>query len=262
MSGDTRLFLEGELTVGSDIALPAESVQHLRARRLRPGEKVVLFNGQGGEFHGTLRALERREAVVTLEAFDPREAESPLEIVLVQGIAKGERMDFTIQKGVELGVAAIQPVFTDHGVVRLDSKRAEKRRAHWQAVATSACEQCGRNRVPPVHSPTPLSDFWQDLSGKDGIGIVLDADGGHATTALQPAAKRLRLLVGPEGGLSDQELRKAAERGLTRLTLGPRILRTETAGLAAIAALQTLYGDLSQQDSVQRAHPGRPSDPD
>jgi len=189
-----------------------------------------------------IERLDRRAAAVTLESFSPREAESPLEVTLVQGLAKGERMDFVVQKATELGVARILPVFTAHGAFRLAPERAASRRTHWERVAASACEQCGRNRLPVVEAPAPLMDVWEQLP--PGPGLVLQPGAGGGLRRAGLAAGPLTLLVGPEGGLAEVELAEAARRGYRPVGLGPRILRTETAAVAVLAALQVLAGDM------------------
>ncbi|RLK51386.1 16S rRNA (uracil1498-N3)-methyltransferase [Alkalispirillum mobile] len=241
-----RIHVDQRLSAGEGCTLPVTAANHLRAFRLRPGDPLVLFNGEGGEYPARLEALARREAQVTVLAHDPVERESPLTLTLVQGIARGERMDFTVQKAVELGVSRILPVFTDKGVVKLDSKRQDKRQQHWQRVAVAACEQCGRNRVPEVAAPQPLADAWSGLDTA-GQGLVL-APGGRSLQALARQQSHLKaawLLIGPEGGLSEAEVEKAVGQGAEAVGLGPRILRTETAGITALAALQLLHGDLA-----------------
>lgn len=239
-----RVHVPGPLAPDSECALPESAVRHVvRALRLQPGAPLVLFDGRGGEYRGTLARTERNGAWVRVETFVDREAESPLAITLVQGISRGERMDYAIQKAVELGVHAIVPVFTERSVVQLKGERADKRQAHWQAVAQSACEQCGRNRVPSLHAPLNY-DAWLRSWGGEGQGLVLDPLARRALTELSAPTRGLTILVGPEGGLSDEELQRAAQRGFEGVRLGPRILRTETAAVAILAAAQVLWGDL------------------
>lgn len=241
MSGP-RLFIPQPLSAGMEFDLPADACNHLRVLRVQAGQPLVLFDGHGGEYAAELLLLERRQARVRIEAHAPREAESPLNITLIQGISKGERMDFTIQKSVELGVSAILPVFSERSVVQLNDDRLQKRRQHWQNVAIAACEQCGRNTIPEILPPQVLRQAWPTLP-KAQQYLVLDPNGERRLREL-PAASTLSLLAGPEGGLTEAEIAAAAEHGFMRLSLGPRILRTETAGLAAIAGLQALHGDL------------------
>ncbi|NLO80813.1 MAG: 16S rRNA (uracil(1498)-N(3))-methyltransferase [Xanthomonadaceae bacterium] len=238
---DPHLYVDLPLQPGTELELPTEVINHLRVLRLGPGQRLRLFNGQGGEYLATLLALERRSARVAVERHLPHEAESPLAITLIQGVSKGERMDFTIQKAVELGVTGIQPVFTERSVVQLDGDRLEKRSRHWRGVAIAACEQCGRNRIPELLPPLPLAAAWDCVQAE--LRLVLNPLEGRRLREL-PAAASLALLVGPEGGLSEAEVAAAIAHGFVSLQLGPRILRTETAGLAALAALQALHGDL------------------
>lgn len=236
-----RLFVALPLAAGMELALPVENANHLRALRVQAGHALVLFNGRGGEYAAELLSVDRKRAQVRVTRYVPREAESPLNVTLIQGIAKGERMDFTIQKAVELGAAAVLPVFTERSVVQLDGARLAKREQRWQAIAAAACEQCGRNRVPPILPARPLAAAWADVEAEQRL--VLDPLGDRRINDV-PASRSLCLLVGPEGGLTDAEVSAAAEQGFVRLLLGPRTLRTETAGVAALAALQALYGDL------------------
>ncbi|PWG61995.1 16S rRNA (uracil(1498)-N(3))-methyltransferase [Sediminicurvatus halobius] len=241
MPNVTRLHVEDIPAPGGELALPAAALAHVQARRLKPGAELALFDGRGGEYRAVLLALGRREAQVRVEAHDPREAESPLQLTLLQGVSKGERMDFAVQKAVELGVSRIVPVLTARSVVRLDDRRAGRRQRHWQAVAASACEQCGRNRVPAIATPAPLAAALAEGAG--ACGLVLDP-GSETGVAALPARPAYTLLVGPEGGLAPEEIAEAARAGFTRLRLGPRVLRTETAAVAALATLQLRFGDL------------------
>jgi 16S rRNA (uracil1498-N3)-methyltransferase len=240
-----RIHLPRALATGARLPLEEHASSHvLRVLRLKPGSALVIFNGAGGEYEATLTAIENRAAVVTLGPFrDPRR-ESPLAITLAQGISRGERMDYTLQKSVELGVARVVPLETAFSQVRLDGARLERRRQHWAGVIASAAEQCGRTRLPDLAPVAALADWLASEAG-GGLGLVLDPAGD--TTLMQlsaPSGGRITLLAGPEGGLSEQEIAQARHAGYRGLRLGPRILRTETAGIAALAALQTLWGDL------------------
>jgi 16S rRNA (uracil1498-N3)-methyltransferase len=239
-----RVFHDGPLHTGRTLALDAGTAQHLtKVLRLRAGAPVILFNGEGGEYAALLAHVERRRAEVEVGAFDPRESESPLHITLAQGISKGERMDYAIQKAVELGVARIVPVFAERSVVRLNEERLERKLNHWRAVVVSACEQCGRNRVPAGAPAVNLRD-WLAQGADDGIRLALDHRATQGFGSLEAVPAAATLLVGPEGGLSNAELDAAKEAGYLPLSMGPRILRTETAAVAALAAMQTLFGDL------------------
>lgn len=230
------------LQVDRVVTLPDAVARHaIGALRLRDGDAVTLFNGDGHEYTGILSTHGRAE--VRLLARHNPQRESPLRVVLAQGVSSGERMDLTIQKSVELGVAAIQPLMMRRTIVRLAGDKVEKRRAHWQAVAVSACEQCGRNTVPPVAG---ISDFdaWRRGRGETtGLGLLLDPEGEVGLGDLSRPEGEITLLAGPEGGFDPAERALARSAGFIGLRLGPRILRTETAALATLAALQALWGD-------------------
>ena len=241
-----RIFVEGPLVAAQQMELPAAASQHLLAvLRLRVGAPLVLFDGRGGEHPARLVAAGRGSARIEVGGHRAIERESPLAVTLLQGLARGERMDIVVQKATELGVARIIPVAAARSVVQLAEARAGKRVAHWQAVAVAACEQCGRNRVPEITAPMGLVEACRLAAADAGTRLwALDAEGGTPLAATPPMrGERIALLVGPEGGLADEELETAALIGFTRLRLGPRVLRTETAGPAALAALQALAGD-------------------
>ena len=241
-----RIFVEGPLVAAQQMELPAAASQHLLAvLRLRVGAPLVLFDGRGGEHPARLVAAGRGSARIEVGGHRAIERESPLAVTLLQGLARGERMDIVVQKATELGVARIIPVAAARSVVQLAEARAGKRVAHWQAVAVAACEQCGRNRVPEITAPMSLVEACRLAAADAGTRLwALDAEGGTPLAAAPPMrSERIALLVGPEGGLADEELETAALIGFTRLRLGPRVLRTETAGPAALAALQALAGD-------------------
>lgn len=233
-----RIYLDLPLTVGQQIPLPQGARQHIeRVLRLKPGHPVIAFNGQGGQFTAELLS----GGGLSLLAFEDVERESPLAVRLIQGISKGERMDVTLQKATELGATRISPVTTARSVVRLDEERAERRLGRWSGILHSACEQCGRNRLPKLDEPARLESVLTEPKGQ-ATRIVLAPEGAASLTALdRPAA--LEVLIGPEGGLSDEEIAMAIQCGFTPVRMGPRILRTETAGLALLAAAQTLWGD-------------------
>jgi 16S rRNA (uracil1498-N3)-methyltransferase len=203
-----------------------------------------LFNGEGGEFSATLDNIEKRQATAQIEAFVARDVESCLHITLIQAVSKGERMDYTLQKAVELGVNRIVPVFSKYSVVNLSGERRQKRLDHWQGVIISACEQCGRNRIPAVVEPLELTDWLAGKPADEGLNIMLDPAAECTLKTLKDtSAGKVALLIGPEGGLSEDEIALAQQAGFTGIILGPRVLRTETAGVAALAALQMLWGD-------------------
>lgn len=237
-----RAWTQQPLAVGRSIELEAGPARHLvRVLRLKAGYGVVLFNGDGNEYPATIEEAGPGDRC-RLQVEQAREAdtESPLSITLVQAIARGDRMDWCIQKACELGVTSIQPVFTERTEVRLDEKRTDKRLRHWQQVAVAACEQCGRVRVPEIKTPLSLTD----LSVTEGLSLFLDPQAERRLPQLDdPSATPVRIVIGPEGGLSEAETRWLARQGFIALRLGPRILRSETAGPAAIAALQARFGD-------------------
>jgi 16S rRNA (uracil1498-N3)-methyltransferase len=240
-----RIYVPQALRPGYEVELPIQAGEHLaRVLRLDRGHPLRLFNGSGDEFEAELSSLAKRSVTArVLESAEAQDRESPLGIVLAQGIARGEKMDWILQKATELGVVAIVPIVTDRTEVKLDAERAERRVAHWEAVVASACEQSGRSRLPTVAEPVKLSDWAASLDESAGLRLALNPHGDLAPRDL-PAATRATLAVGPEGGLSDHDLATLAAAGFRSLRLGPRILRTETAGLAALAAMQALIGDL------------------
>jgi 16S rRNA (uracil1498-N3)-methyltransferase len=238
-----RFHIPLPLAPGERTALPEAAAHHAaRVLRLRGGDAVTLFNGQGGEYAAVITAIGKHQVEVEVGAHAAIERESPLTVTLVQALSSGERMDLTIQKAVELGVTRIVPVESERSVVRLKGERADKRRAHWRQVVISACEQCGRNRVPAVEPLLPLA-VW--LAGEESTALRwLLAPG--AATALRAQAhpdRAIELLVGPEGGFTDAEVAAAQRAGYQPVRLGPRVLRTETAAPALLAALQALWGD-------------------
>lgn len=225
------------------LALPEAAAHHAaRVLRLRVGDGLTLFNGRGGEYASVITAIARNEVQVAVQQHDPVERESPLAVTLVQAVSSGERMDLTIQKAVELGVQRIVPVESERCVVRLKGERAEKRVAHWQQVAVAACEQCGRNRIPEVRMISPLA-VCLAAERDDALRWVLLPGAATALRELPRPQQPLELLVGPEGGLTNAETEQALRAGYVSVRLGPRVLRTETAAPALLAALQALWGD-------------------
>ena len=239
-----RFHVDAALRAGSTVLLPEDTAHHaVHVLRLRPGDEVVLFNGRGGETAGRLAAIDRLRVSVDLLEHRPIERESPLAVTLVQGVSSGERMDFTVQKATELGVAAVQPVIAARSVGRLAGERADLKRAHWRRVAVAACEQCGRNRIPEVHPVLALAAYCRQ-AGAEGARLLLSP---QSRLGLREAAGRIdgavALAAGPEAGFEAAEEAALAAAGFTPVRLGPRVLRTETAALAALAALNALAGD-------------------
>lgn len=239
-----RSHVDADLQPGATVALPEDARAHLtRVLRLREGDPVVLFNGDGHDYPARLIGAGPRASAEILAREPALAAEAALTITLVQALARGEKMDWIIQKATELGVARIVPVVTQRSEVRLDGERADRRLAHWRKVAIGACEQCGRARVPEIAPPRSLHAAIETLAEPLRIALDPDGDGRLADLPSSPASA-LAFAVGPEGGFDDHELAAFGRAGWRRLRLGARILRTETAGMAAIAALLALAGDL------------------
>ncbi len=241
--GNPRIFVSQTLKVGDRVQLPEGAFRHVvQVLRRAPGEGLTLFNGEGGEYEAVLDSAGKREAYARIERYRGTERESPLRITLAQGVSKGERMDYSIQKAVELGVSEVIPLMTERCVVKLSAERWDRKLEHWQNIAISACEQCGRTQVPGVLPPADLRD-WLSQAPADAHKLVLDPDAEAALRQGNPG-RRIVLLVGPEGGLSPVEIKLAELAGFRGLRLGPRLLRTETAGVVALSVLQAQWGDL------------------
>jgi 16S rRNA (uracil1498-N3)-methyltransferase len=237
-----RFYCREALSPGAHVELPEPVARHaVRVLRLPPGAPMVLFDGRGGEYPAHIERIERDRVMAELAAWNDVERESPLAITLIQALQAGDKMDFTIQKAVELGVRDIVPVESRRSVLRLAGERAGKRVAHWQGVVASACEQCGRNQVPLV-APLEKLENWLARPAHGVLRLMLAPDGEQALADITPA-KEVQLLIGAEGGLDPQEVIAAKSAGFQAVRMGPRILRTETAGLAALAAMQALWGD-------------------
>ena len=241
----SRAYVEGPLAIGARVALPEGAAAHLlRALRLDVGDGCVLFNGDGHDYDARVVAAGKRGGEVEVLAARAVDVESPLRIILLQGVARGEKMDWILQKATELGVAAFVPVNSERSEVRLDAARTAKRLAHWQGVVASACGQCGRVRLPAVATPAGLRDACASLPA-DALRLTLDPGavaGVHALAA--PASATVVVAIGPEGGWSPRDREQLVAAGFSGVRLGPRILRTETAGIAAVSALQAAFGDL------------------
>jgi 16S rRNA (uracil1498-N3)-methyltransferase len=242
----TRVHVDAALSPGAELELPESVAVHLsRVLRLSVGDECVLFNGDGHDYPARIVAQDKRGLRVAVSGSQPVDNESSLRIVLLQGVARGEKMDLILQKATELGVAAIAPLWSQRSEVKLDGARAEKRLMHWHGVVASACEQCGRARVPEVAAPVSLAAALDALP-PGGLRLILDPEGELALSGLSTQSDAaIVLAVGPEGGWSPTDREQLRAAGFQGLKLGPRILRTETAGLAAIAALQSRLGDLA-----------------
>ena len=236
-----RIHCEFPLRPGPGLALPAGAARHVQVLRLQPGDALTLFDGQGGEYQARVERMGRSEVVVDVQQHSAIERESPLPVHLALGMPANERMDWLVEKATELGMASLQPLVTERTVLRLSGERALKKQAHWQAIAIAACEQCGRNRVPTVHEPLALPDWLKARTITPGW--LLSLAEGSVAPLLRLAQQRaslaggLTLLSGPEGGLSANEERLALAAGFAPISLGPRVLRAETAPLAVLGLL-------------------------
>jgi len=240
----TRIFTPESLQTAGRTTLQGKAAGHLaRVLRARNGDAVVLFNGDGWDYAGRIVTLRPDEVEVELLGRKAATPDSPLSVTLMQGVARGERMDLVVQKATELGVSRIVPVLAARSVVRLDGRQAQRKREHWHAVAVAACEQSGRGHPPAIDSPAPLDEALRNAPA-EGSRITLSPAADVALAAQPPGTASVTLLIGPEGGLTDTEVALARGAGFAPRSLGPRILRTETAALAALAVLQAVAGDL------------------
>lgn len=238
-----RIFVDGPLIPGQALALPEGASRHLtQVLRLAPGARLWVFNGDGRDYGARLASPARHPVILAVDGPGEEEPSPPLQIRLAVGISKGERMDYTIQKSVELGVSRISPLFTERSVVQLRGERLDRRMAHWQGILIGACEQSGRRRLPGLDAAMAFADW---IATTPTGTLVLDPQADQPLVALSPPEAVVTLLVGPEGGLSPRERRQAQAHGMCPVRLGPRVLRTETAPLAAIAAIQALWGDFA-----------------
>ena len=239
-----RFYVDFALSPDSVVELPDNVVRHLNVLRVKNTEEIVLFNGNGKSYPALPEVLEKRRASVRILREEATDNESPLNITLVQAVSAAERMDFTLQKSVELGVAEIRPVISERCVVRLSGERAEKRVARWQEIVVSACEQSGRNIVPKV---LPLMTYAQALQQlpQETTKLLMSLNRAQKLSDVRPQSGKVVFMVGPEGGWTEKEEQQAFDAGFQSVTLGKRVLRTETASLAAIAAMQTLWGDFA-----------------
>jgi len=244
----TRVYVEAPAATGKRLVVEGSAANHItRVLRLRSGDALTVFDGSGGEFGARIEEFRKDSVVVSVEDHRPLDRESPLPLTLAQGISRGERMDWVIQKATELGTSRIVPLFTKRSMVRLDEKQADRKLQHWRAIAISACEQCGRNRIPELTAPIDFFDVLPaDSSG--ATRLLLSPTGDLRIEDLQDvgqnADKGITVLIGPEGGLEDVEQEAALAAGFKAVRLGPRVLRTETAAIAALTIIQRYFGDL------------------
>jgi 16S rRNA (uracil1498-N3)-methyltransferase len=227
-----RFFCDAPLAPGAELALPPGAARHVQVLRLQPGDEITLFNGLGGQWSARVVRMGRSEVSVRVEAHDAVEREAGRQVTLAIGMPANERMDWLVEKATELGMARIAPLHTQHGVLRLSGERAAKKQAHWRAIAQAACEQCGRNRLPAIE---PVRDLVAFLRDAQGARVVLSlADGGLPAMQALAGDAPLTVLIGPEGGLSATEDAQARAAGFVPVQLGARVLRAETAALAAL----------------------------
>lgn len=238
-----RIYIATPLQSHQEVHLDQQASEHvLKVLRLRKGATLILFDGRGAQYQGVLEQTAKHDAVVTVREAEQASAESHLHLTLAQSVSKGDRMDYTIQKAVELGVSRIIPLLTERTVVHLSGERLQRRLQHWQSIIIHACQQCGRNILPGLESVTPLQEF---LHRGDGVRLVLNHRASESLKDVHPDGQSVTLLIGPEGGLSEAEVEQAQDSGFTGIRMGPRIMRTETAAVAAISAIQTLWGDMT-----------------
>ncbi|MBS0516663.1 MAG: 16S rRNA (uracil(1498)-N(3))-methyltransferase [Proteobacteria bacterium] len=239
-----RIYIDQPLRSGAEVLLPEQAGEHVaRVLRMERGHPLILFNGDGREYDATLAQLAKRAVTAEVVAMREVDRESKLDITLAQGVARGEKMDWILQKATELGVARIVPLVTERTEVKLDEERAERRVAHWRSVVAGACEQSGRTRLPEIAAPLRLDRWLGDLGDDAALRLALLPEGDASPRQFPEIENGVVLCVGPEGGFSDNDIAQLRQARFHGLRLGPRILRTETAGIAAMAALQALAGD-------------------
>lgn len=240
----TRVHVSGPLTPGMEATLPEAGSNHVaRVLRLKEGASLIVFDGSGGEYLAEILAVGKGNVRVRLGGFTPDRGAPPLQLTLVQGISRSERMDWTLQKATELGVGRIVPVLAARSVVRLDEHQKQKKQEHWHGVVIAACEQSGRTRIPDIAPPITLPEYLAQPRG-ERLRLVLNPLAQHSLAGLADITKQVELLIGPEGGFDDDELAQAEQGGFAAVRLGPRVLRTETAAVVALSVLQAKWGDL------------------
>jgi 16S rRNA (uracil1498-N3)-methyltransferase len=240
----TRVHVDVELQTGRRLTVDGSAGNHIsRVLRLRVGDALTLFNGQGGEYAGSIDEIRRDTVVVSILERRDVDRESPCQLTLAQGISRGERMDWVVQKATELGVWQIAPIFTERSIVQLDEKQASRKLQHWRSIAIAACEQSGRNRVPQITQPVGLYELLEKRTSS-GTALLLSPGAPLRIADLASAGTQITVLIGPEGGLADVEQQAAVKAGFTPVRLGPRVLRTETAAVCALTLLQQKFGDI------------------
>ncbi len=241
----TRLHIAGSYAPQSELEVDTDKAHYLsRALRLSVGDSLSVFDGEGNEYVATISSMSKSSATLRIESTTATQTESKLGVHLVQAISRGDRMDFVVQKATELGVKRITPVLTEYGVVKFDATRAEKRRNHWQKIAASACEQSGRVRLPLIDTPVPIKNWFGAKPERVDTELILKPGATMPLTQIGAPETKVCVLIGPEGGFSDIEFEDADVAGFRSVSLGPRVLRTETAAIATLVVLQSLWGDL------------------
>jgi len=240
----TRVFIDSDLAAGQRLTVEGSAGNHIvRVLRARVGDELTLFNGRGGEYGASIDEIRRDTVQVSVREHRNQERESTFELTLAQGISRGERMDWVVQKATELGVTRIAPLFTERSMVHLDGKQALKKMQHWRGIAVSACEQCGRNLVPEIAAPIALHGLLEKPVGR-GISLLLSPTSEQRVADIAGSPEGATVLIGPEGGLAQVEQDAALRSGFTAVRMGPRVLRTETAAVCALTLLQQKFGDL------------------
>jgi 16S rRNA (uracil1498-N3)-methyltransferase len=241
----TRLFVSGTLINGAELELDGDRARYVgKVLRARVGDPIIIFNGEGPEWPANITRISKSSVSLELGESIETASESPLKIHLVQGISRGDRMDFVVQKATELGVKRITPILTEYGVVKLNTGRAEKRRDHWQKIAISACEQSGRTRLPLIDTPVPMKNWFGAKPNEIDVELILVPGASTSLASIAAPETKVCVLIGPEGGFSDTEYVDAEVSGFKAVSLGPRVLRTESAAIATLSVLQSLWGDL------------------
>lgn len=240
-----RLFIDTRIAADQELWLEGNPARYVaRVLRLRADNALCVFDGAGGEYPATVLEVRRDRVLIRVADNTHREAESPLHIHLLQCVSRGDRMDIVVQKATELGARRITPLLSEFSVVRLDAARRQRKTVHWQRVAQSACEQCGRNRIPKIDDPTNIRDWFAGYRPTDGTRLVMQPGSARNLSSATLESDTVILLIGPEGGLAEGELALAGQFGFSAVSLGPRILRTETAAISVLASLQARFGDM------------------
>jgi len=246
-----RLYIDQPIVADTELEITGDRAHYLgRVLRMRVDQPLIVFDGSGGEYPAHIASISKRSVRVSVGAYSDIDRESPLSIHLLQGLSRGDRMDTIVQKTTELGVAAITPLTTDFSVVKILGNRAQKKLSHWRGISISACEQCGRNVLPRIDEPTPFKEWLGVNVGDTRSRLILKPDVSQTLDTCTELSGTICVLIGPEGGFSDVEYKLAEDLGFEAISLGPRILRTETAAIATVAGLQSLFGDSSSQPAT------------